>query len=391
VTEAVPSVEGWRAGFRRHERALAAAWLGTLILGAGALAVPPVRVGILDGLQAVVDRWDERWTRRLARGEAMVARGEYDVAAAYLERLDAAFPARDVRHARDKQRERLLRLLGRSYEALDRKARAMATYDRLVAFDPLNYHNHFERARAAERLLSGWALAPEARDGYAAVLQLFPSHLPSVRGYIDYYMDRGEFIPVVQAYRDYLDAFLIQRVIIRLGRDSAVALLQVDGLPHDIELPLMASPGSPGPLSIHSGGFAVRVERLTLRPAMAVGVVGPAEPVELPLRPSALRGMEPAVSGALRPAGDGTLVEYAIPDLRAGVAGVHVRLRVYKPVDEELWQAVRKSYRNLLDQPGLSAASERTVPLSSVEAADAVIGHQLWAREGLEARLDDGQ
>ena len=321
----------------------------------------------------------------------MVTRGDYAGAAVYLERLDAAFPARDVRHGRDKQRERLLRLLGRSYEALDRKGRAMATYDRLVAFDPLNYHNHFERARAAERLLSGWALAPEARDGYAEVLKLFPSHLPSVRGYVDYYMDRGEFLPVVQAYRDYLDAFLIQRVVIRLGEDSAVALLQVDGLPHDVELPLMAPAGSPGPLSIQSGGFALRVEWVTLRPATAVGVVSPAELVDLPLEPATLQNMEPVEGGAVRPTGDTTMVAYAIPRLRSGVAGAHLRIRVYKPVDEDLWQAVGKSYRNLLDQPGLASAAERTVALSSAEAADAVIGHQLWAREGLEARLDDGR
>ena len=390
MRQAVSAVEGWRAVFRRHERLLAAGWLGVLILGAGALALTPVRIHALGGLRAAVDSWDERWTRRLVRGEAMVTRGDHAGAAAYLERLDAAFPARDVRHARDKQRERLLLLLGRSYEALDRKGRAMATYDRLVAFDPLNYHNHFERARAAERLLSGWALAPEARDGYAAVLQLFPSHLPSVRGYVDYYMDRGEFLPVVQAYRDYLDAFLIQRVVIRLGEDSAVALLQVDGLPHDVELPLTAFPGSPGALSIRSGGFAVRVERVTLLPVTVVGVVSPAEPFELPLQPSALQKMEPVEGGALRPTGDTTLVEYSIPSSRSGVAGVRLRIRVYKPVDEDLWQAAGKSYRNLLDQPGLASAAERTVALPSAEAADAVIGQQDWAREGLEARLDDG-
>jgi hypothetical protein len=83
-------------------------------------------------------------------------------------------------------------------------------------------------------------------------------------------------------------------------------------------------------------------------------------------------------------------VEYSIPSLRAGVTGVRLRIRVYKPVDEDLWQAAGKSYRNLLDHAGFSSAAARTVALPSAETADAVIGHQPWAREGLEARLDDG-
>jgi len=383
--------EGWRAAFRRHERMFAAAWLGALVLAALALAVTPVRIRVLDGLQAIVDHWDERWTRRLEQGEALVARGDYAGAVDYLERLDAAFPARNVRHGRDRQRERLLLLLGRSYEALDRKTRAMATYDRLVAFDPLNYRNHFERAGAAERLLSGWALAPEARDGYAAALQLFPNHLASVRGYIDYYMDRGEFIPVAQAYREYLDAFLTQRVTVRLGRDSAVVPLLVDGLPRDVELPLTAPPGFEGSLSIQSGGFAFRVERLTLLPARAVGVVRPSAPVDLLLRPSALMSMEPVEGGALRPVGAATGVEYPIPQVRAGVAGVRLRVRVYKPVDGALWQVVRKSYRNLLDEAGLASAMERTVTLPSTEAADTVIGRQFVVVEGPEEGQDGGR
>jgi tetratricopeptide (TPR) repeat protein len=389
--QAVSEGKDWRGIFRRYERPLAAGWLGLLLLGAAALAITPIRVGFLRVLQASVDRWDERWTRRLAAGEALVAKGAYAEAAPYLERLDRAFPATDVRHARDKQRERLLLLLGRSYEAIGKKGRAMATYDRLVAFDPLNYHNHFERARAAERLLSGWALAPEARDGYAEVLKLFPSHLPSVRGYIDYYMDRGEFIPVVQAYRDYLDAFLVQRVGVRLGGDSATALLQVDGMPHEVELSLTAPAGGGAVLEIRSGGFAMQVQRITLFPATVVGATTAGREVDVPPIPSVLSGLEPAAGGALRPTGDSTMAVYSLPMLPAGIAGVRLRVRLYKPVDDELWGWVEKSFRNLLDERGLTAAADRTVPLPSAEAADAVIGHQYWAHEGLEERLDDGQ
>jgi hypothetical protein len=389
--QAVSEGKDWRGIFRRYERPLAAGWLGLLLLGAAALAITPIRVGFLRVLQASVDRWDERWTRRLAAGEALVAKGAYAEAAPYLERLDRAFPATDVRHARDKQRERLLLLLGRSYEAIGKKGRAMATYDRLVAFDPLNYHNHFERARAAERLLSGWALAPEARDGYAEVLKLFPSHLPSVRGYVDYYMDRGEFIPVVQAYRDYLDAFLVQRVRVRLGRDSVVALLQVDGLSHEVELPLAAPSGEADILAIQSGGFAMRVEQITLLPATVVGSMRAGREVDVPPRAASLSSFEMTEQGALRPTGDSSLAAYSLPALPTGIAGVRLRVRLYKPVDDELWQSVVKSFRNLLDEGGLAVATDRTLPLGSAEFADNVMAHQGWALEGIEARLDDGQ
>lgn len=390
MTGLAATSEGWRERFRRHERLLAAAWLGVVGLLFLALAVTPVRVGLLDGLQAAADRWDGRWSRRLAHGEALVARGRYDEAAAYLERLDAAFPARDVRHGRDKQRERLLGLLAQTYEAQDRRGRAMATWDRLVAFDSLNYHNHFARARAAERLLSGWALAPEARDGYAAVLGLFPSHLPAVRGYIDYYMDRGEFHPVVQAYRDYLDAFLVQRVVIALGTDSVTVALPVDGRPHEVELPLPATPEPGDQLTVSSGGFAFRLERATLLPAARVGVVEPLEPASVATVPASLAEMEPAGQGALRPTGESTMAAYSVPHLAGGVAGVRLTIRLYKPVDAALWASVEKSYRNLLDEAGLALAAERTVPLPSAEAADRVILGQAWASEGVEARLDDG-
>ena len=389
--QAVTEGKDWRGSFRRHERLLAAGWLGLLLLGAAALAITPVRVGFLGALQAAVDRWDERWTRRLAAGEALVTKGAYAEAARYLERLDHAFPATDVRHGRDKQRERLLLLLGRSYEALGKKGRAMATYDRLVAFDPLNYHNHFERARAAARLLSGWALAPEARDGYAEVLKLFPSHLPSVRGYVEYYMDRGEFIPVVQAYRDYLDAFLVQRVVVRLGGDSVVALLQVDGLSHEVELPLAAPAGETDTLTIRSGGFAMRVQQITLLPATVVGAMEAGGDVDVPPRPSAVSGFETAGEGALRPTGESSAAAYPLPALPSGIAGVRLRVRLYKPVDDELWQSVEKSFRNLLDENGLAATADRTLPLGPAEFADNVMAHQGWALEGIEARLDDGQ
>jgi tetratricopeptide (TPR) repeat protein len=382
--------ESWRTKFRRHERLFAAAWLGLLLVGAGVLSVASVRSGLLRGLQATVDRWDDRWVRRLEKGEALVAAGAYAEAADYLERLDRIFPARDVRHAKDKERERLLEALAQSYEALDKRSRAMATYDSLVAFDSLNYFNHFQRARAAERMLSGWALAPEARDGYAAVLRHFPSHLPSLRGYIDYYMDRGEFIPIVQAYQTYLDAYLVQHVAVGLGTDSMVVLLRTDGLPQEMELPLTSSPGDSVMLTISTGGFALRVERITIRPAVRVGVLQPSNPLELEPNPAQLHDLEMPEGGPLHPTGPDTRVAFRLPPVASGVAGIRLRLRLYKPVDEALWQLVAKSYRNILDTDGLRQAAERTIAIDDPDLADTVILGQAWAGEGLRGRLHGG-
>jgi hypothetical protein len=85
------------------------------------------------------------------------------------------------------------------------------------------------------------------------------------------------------------------------------------------------------------------------------------------------------------------MAAYPLPALPQGIAGVRLRVRLYKPVDDELWQSVQKSFHNLLDEKGLAAVVDRTLPLGSAEFADNVIAHQGWALEGIEARLDDGE
>jgi hypothetical protein len=111
----------------------------------------------------------------------------------------------------------------------------------------------------------------------------------------------------------------------------------------------------------------------------------------VPPRASALSSFEMTEHDALRPTGDSTLAAFSLPVLPTGIAGVRLRVRLYKPVDDELWQSVVKSFRNLLDEGGLAVATDRTLPLGSAEFADNVMAHQGWALEGIEARLDDGQ
>lgn len=378
----------WLHWFRRHERRLTALWLGGAALVLLLLALAPFRERLLDRLGHLVDRWEDRWAGEVTRGEALLRAGRYDAAAAWFERLDARHPARDVRHGRDKERELVLRLLAHSYEGQGKPNRAMSTWRRLVAFDSLNYTNRFAYAQAAERLLSGWALAEEARDGYASVLRIFPVHLPSVRGYIDYYMDRGEFIPVTEAYRAYLDAFFLHTLEVGIGEVRGQASVLVDGLPREVEIPMVAPAGEAAELVIRPGGFALRVEAIEVVPARRAGVVGPLRAVALD--PSALRpaGMTGQAGGWL-PADSAASLSISVPPQSGGISRVRLRVTLFKPVDAGLWALVEKSFRNLLDAGGLSVAASRTLPFPDAERADRVITDLPWAREGIEAARRD--
>lgn len=389
MTTAVAVSTRWRGWFRRHERTLAACWLVGVGLGLGSLVVAPLRIRLLNALQAVVDRWDDRWSRRLAYGQELYQKGAYATAAAYLERLDAEFPATTVRHSRDKQRELLLTMLGHCYEELDKKGRAMSTFARLVAFDSLNYQNHFEQAQAAERLLSGWALAPEARDAYAQVLVLAPYHVGAVRGIVNFYSDKGEWHPIVDAYQKYLDAFLVQRVELRLADSSYFVIVPVDGLPHEVLAPLSAPRGWSGQLTIRPAGFAMALDSALVTPAVTVGVVGRRAEVPLKLQPQTLTGMTAGPHGSLISKDNTATLALAVGVQPDGVEQVRLRIRLFKPVDSKMWGTVGTAFHNLLDTLGSTAAGARTVPLASPEAADSVLLREPLARETSELIVDD--
>ena len=372
---------------RRHERALALLWLVAVGLVGASVIVEPIRTRVLDRAQGIVQWQQGRWLERVQEGERLVTGGRWAEAVTYLERLDSVHPARNVRHARDKERERVLRLLARSYEALDRRARTIETYRRLVAFDPNHYRNYFDLAQASERLLSRATMAPEARDAYAAALAVFPAHLPSVRGYIKYYLDHAEFIPVVESYERYLNAYLVQPVRVRLG-DAVVDLpVLVDGRPRDYEIPFATVWSGGDNLTIATGGFASAVERAEVLPAVRVGVVDRADAFPLDLTDSRLIEFQVVAPGVYRPLGTGSALESPIHGEPGPVRGVRLRIALFKPVDRELWTAVSKSYRNLLDDAGRVAAATRTVALESPAAADLVMERLVWSLEGLTTKI----
>jgi tetratricopeptide (TPR) repeat protein len=373
---------------RRYEHGLALVWL--LLVGIASLTVVgPVRGAVLDRVQGAVTWWDGRWTERLREGERLVKAGNFVEAQTYLERLDKEFPARNVRHARDQEKERLLTLLAQTYEALDRRALAMATYQRLVDFDPNHYRNYFALAQASDRLLSRGLMAVEARDAYAAALRIFPAHLPSVRGYIHYYVDRGEFAPIVDAYEQYLNAFLVQHIEVRLGNEVAVVPVQVDGRARDYEVPLSTVLSGGEILTITTGGFPVAIQQINLRSGTRTGLVAAVNSADESLSGLEFAELEDAEHGALRSTGPNAALRIKVPESLRSVSQLRLRVALFKPVDRDLWRVVSRSYENLLNEAALRAATERSVVFASADAADSVVARLGWARAGLLDSLDD--
>ncbi|HEY9382876.1 MAG TPA: tetratricopeptide repeat protein [Gemmatimonadales bacterium] len=384
-----PDRPRWLQAVRRHDRALAWGYLGAVALLLLAFALPPIRRRGLTLAERALRVWEHRWIRRVELGEGLVRAGRYQEAATYLARLDRQFPARDARHALDKERERLLVALGRSYAELGSKQRALETYQRLVTFDPRNYRNYYALALLSNRLLAGWAPAPEARDAFLQVLRINPSHLPSVRGAIAFYSARGEFAEVVRLYQNYLDAYLLQELTVRLGDDFTVMSAPADGQFHDYELRLAQPAGRAIMLSIETGGFSLGLERAVVLGPLRAGVAGAGTETELPLDQADTRALTRTGQYAWRAeAGNATL---ALPVFaqRDGIAHVHLRLRLFKPTDPATWGMVVPAYRNRLDAAGLAAAQARTLLLPTVLAADSVLLRPWWATEGLGVGADD--
>jgi hypothetical protein len=370
-----------RDAFRRHERRLAALWLAFTLLLILAVAVKPVRMRVLARVQVGVDWWNRRWERQLAEGQKLVDTGRFATAEPFLVSLDASFPARHSRYGRDKEREVLLSLLARSYEALGHKTLAMKTWTRLAQFDSLNYRNHVAYAHAAERLLGGWAEAPEARDGYAHALRLLPSHLPSLRGYLKFYLDRGEYITVRDAFNAYLDAFLVERFTVTAGDTSVAVPLSVDGNAHVVEFALPRPAGWHGELVIASPSYPLAVDAASLVPALAVGATAPRS--ERPIDLSAMRASHMIQSGAGWVPTDSTgALHIPLQADAGGVARVRLTMRAFKLMDAKLWVTVQQSYRNLLDTEGLTKATTRTAVYANAAKADSAFNLIGWSQGG---------
>ena len=342
-----------RESLRRNEQRVA--WLLAAAIGLACIGfvTPPVRDRFLARAQASIGEWDTRWTERVERGEGLVADGRYEEAAAYLERLDAAFPARHVKHGRDVERERVLRALGQANLALGRKRAALDALRRAVEFDGRNYLNHFTLATAALQLNE----PEEALAAFERVLAIYPGHLPTVAALIAHYFGQSDYRAVAETYEAYLDAYLIDETTIELGAGVARADVMVDGRDHEIDVPLVAGSGSEPArgrsLSIDGGAYATRVAAVTLVPARRAGVLD-ADPIALDPPDGWGDG-----NGAIH---SGTAVVVPI-GAEVQVARARIVLRLLKPVDAQTWEMVATSYRNLLQTEALRVARRRSVVL----------------------------
>lgn len=360
-----------RSAFRRHERRWMIGYLVVVAIVIGMIGLRPLRDPALQVVDRVLDRADRRWDMRLQHGEALLADGRFAEAATYLARLDSIFPAPTVHAGRDRQRERLLAALALSYERLGRKGRALRAYRQSVAFDPRNWQNHFALARAAVRLDGGWAIPDEARDAYQRVLDIHPNHLPSVRGLMQYYSDRGEFDAVMGVWQTYIDAFMLQLLYVYVGDTLLELNVRVSGEPHDVAIPVSISQGT-SRLMIHTGGFSVAMHDASVVTAMAVATSALVDTVRATEVPSLSVGMRDDGAGRLRADGRTSVIALELPDLPLGANELNLCLSVFKPLDQATWDLARRSYQNLLRHNDLEAIQARLLVLPDALWADSM-------------------
>ncbi|HEX6309654.1 MAG TPA: tetratricopeptide repeat protein [Longimicrobiales bacterium] len=360
-------LRSWAA---RHETAIARSYLLALLLGVGLILFPPTNRLLLSAVESGVDAWDGRWTYRVEHGMALVSAGRYEEAVPYLEELDASFPARNVRHARDQDRERILRALGQSYEQLGRKGRALDTYRRAVLFDPLNYVNHEALARAA----LVFDEPEEALVHLRQILALKPAYLPAVAAVVELQFADADWSGIVQTYRDYLESFLVQHLIVELGDTTMSEPVIVDGRFHEVRIPLSRSTAAAlagsGLMGLGPGPHGLEVRRIVVEYPLPAGALpapeAGAEPP--PGSPWSLASAEavptPAMLSRVRePAVDpypGRRVWIPLPGDPATAAAVRLELRLMKPVDAPTWTTVAMAHRNLLEFAVLDSIHARS-------------------------------
>lgn len=289
----------------------------------------------------------------------MLAAGDYESAAAYLEQLDGNHPARHVNHGRDVERERVLRALGTANLELGRKRASLESLRRSVEFDERNYLNHFLLASAALELRE----PDEAVTAFERVLAIHPNHLPTVAALIEHHFDGADYASVTDTYEAYLDAFLIHEAAIRLGSGVSFVDVRVDGYYHEIDVPIpeeSRSGGTAGRILIIDGGpYSFGVARIALVPPRRSGVLDPGP--TLMETPDGWESVSVAVDGGARQ----TLTVPLDPDV-PGIARARVVWSLRKPVDAGTWELVARSYRNQLRDRALEDARSRSAIVGEV-------------------------
>ena len=355
----------WNLG-DRHGRRLTWIYLGGLALVLLVLGWSPVRDRVFWRVESAIIRREARWTARLTTGEALLAAGRLEEAQAYLEQLDRRFPARDVRHGLDKERERLLLALGRTYEALGRRTLAIATYTRLALFDPRNWENHAALAGAHTRLDPNWSTPDEAGTALLELVRINPNQLQAVTDLATFYFEKPDFGSLVATVETYLRADLYIRSTSVLGASRVEQALDVDGTWHRVILRYPDAPAAPERFSLPTGGYSAEVRSVTLEPALLVGRP-PAEPIVL-LPQSVWTGdsVSSPRPGLFQSAGSETSIHVPLPPNLPPIATVEVELRLFKPMRDDLWALARRAYRSILRPQGLDSAAQLLFPREEV-------------------------
>ncbi|MCE9593992.1 MAG: tetratricopeptide repeat protein [Planctomycetes bacterium] len=356
--------EGELAGVRRwlhaHERGLIVAWL----VGVSACFALLFAWGVWQrGLESVVSWWYARSGTELARAERLYEAGRFEDAAALLERIDANHPAVIVKHRLDQEREEVLTLLGRSYVALDKKKRALETFDTLVAFDPRNWRNHYARAEA----LRAFVESDLAEAAYREVLRLHPTHFPTVETLTGMLFDVATlYAKVVELHQQYFNAWLLGSVELSLGATSVGLDVPVDGLPHAFDVPFEVAANFAGDARVATHGYSARIGELALVPAQHVGVAAPIVPAIFagPWTPTAAK-LDDQGRFAAASKESSFAQHVAVPN---GAARVRIELTLYKQMSKDLWFKVEKSYSNRLLFDQLEDVRRRTVIGGVLEA-----------------------
>jgi tetratricopeptide (TPR) repeat protein len=286
--------------------------------------------------------WHARWERRLEHAEALVAEGAGPEAVAYLESLDASYPAPDCHYLRCSGRIRLLRALASGYQAEGRKGATLRTLRRAIALDPKDVTHYTRFAEAAIAFDEAGAAESALREALA----IYPAHTQSVELLSELLYDDARYAEIVRLYRDYLDAMAYFRLQGTIGSRSISAPVRASGAPEALELPLALPAEFSGEIELGSEA-PFRIERLEVEPARFVG--------ESPGRAVVVAGW-----------GDSALDAKRWLSAPAGGARLRILITQFKPVSRELWQRVERSHINLLDAAGLAAARARS-PVAAYE------------------------
>jgi tetratricopeptide (TPR) repeat protein len=351
----------WNLG-ERHGRRLTWIYLGSLVLLLLVLGVPYIRQRVFWRVERALVAREARWADRVTTGEALLAAGRLEEAQAYLEQLDRRFPARNVRHALDKERERLLLALGNTYAALGRRNMALTTFTNLAAFDSRNWKNHAALAAAHTRLDPNWSTPDEAGLALVEVLRINPNQLEAVTDLATFYFEKPDFRSLVATMDTYLQADLYIMSFPALDTSRVEQVLDVDGTWHRVTLHYPEAPAAPSRLSLPTGGYSAEVRSVTLQPALLVGR-SPAEPIVLLPEPAwtgdSVSSPRP---GLFQSAGSETAIHVPLPPDLPPIATVEVELRLFKPMNDDLWALARRAYRSILRPQGLDSAAQLLFP-----------------------------